>query len=174
MKNLNIYKALAAFQNECPLIKKDRNNDFAKFKFVDLTDVVLAIKPILHKHGLAFFQTTEQTDQGTILSTTVFHVETGEDITATMALPTDVELKGMNRYQVIGSAISYIRKYQLTSLLGIVSDEKSIDELKPEKKKPKLSDEQFEKALVAIENGKFTKEKLESNYELTENQQIQL
>lgn len=37
-------------------------------------------------------------------------------------MPSDVELKGMNKFQVDGSKITYYRRYALSSMLGIVTD----------------------------------------------------
>lgn len=169
----NLLKAMALFQQECPIIKKERSNDFGKYKYTDLTDVVITIKPLLEKHGLAFYQLTDEYN----LRTVVYHIESGERLECSMPIPTDVELKGMNKYQVLGSGISYLRKYQLTAMLGIVSDEKSLDELKPEtkeKKKPTLSDERFQNALKAIQNEETTKDKVIEKFHLTDEQTKQI
>jgi len=126
----NLLKAIADFQFECPAIKKEKNNDFGKFKYTDLSDVLQVIKPLLQKHGLGFYQITES-DTIDELVTVLFHVESGETLESRLKMDLNVELRGMNKYQVMGSAISYSRKYALTAILGIVSDERSIDELKP-------------------------------------------
>lgn len=152
----NLLKAIADFQFECPAIKKEKNNDFGKFKYTDLSDVLQVIKPLLQKHGLGFYQITE----ADVLKTVLFHVESGETLESTLKMDLNVELKGMNKYQVMGSAISYSRKYALTAILGIVSDEKSIDELKPDDKpkKPKLNDKQIIQLVASIQNEVCDKE----------------
>jgi len=162
-----LFKALAAFQHDCPSIKKTKNNDFGKFKYTDLSDVVEVIKPLLKLHGLGYYQVMEKTT----LKTVLFHVESGEQIESIIDMPQGIILKGMNEFQVMGSSISYIRKYQLTAILGVVSDEKSIDSLapsQPREKKP-ITPERFAKALVAIEKGEAKKDDL-FNFNLTDEQ----
>ena len=77
----------------------------------------------------------------------------------------------MNDFQVYGSAITYFRRYALSSILGIVTD-KDIDA--HGKQETTLSDDRFAKALVSVSNGVYKKETLISNYDLTEDQLKQL
>ena len=37
-------------------------------------------------------------------------------------IPQEVDLKGMNDFQVLGSAITYLRRYAISSILGLVTD----------------------------------------------------
>ena len=70
-------------------------------------------------------------------------------------IPENVSLKGMNEYQVLGSAITYIRRYALSSLLGIVTD-KDTDAATPKQvRKPVLNaaTPAFEKALKFVREG---------------------
>jgi hypothetical protein len=76
------------------------------------------INPILKKYGLGFFQAVN----GTNIDTTVFHIESGEQITSSTDIPQGVQLAKMNEFQVLGSAITYIRRYALSSILGLVTD----------------------------------------------------
>ena len=55
------------------------------------------------------------------LTTTLFHVESGETLTGTMTIPQAIKLGSQNPYQVLGSGITYLRRYSLESMLGIVS-----------------------------------------------------
>jgi hypothetical protein len=111
-----IYKALAAFQQEVPTIHKDTKG--YGYSYADLPTIFEAINPLLQKHGLGFTQTVN----GTQLCTTVFHVKSGEEIEGCADIPQGVTLKGMNDFQVLGSAITYMRRYQLSAMLGLVTD----------------------------------------------------
>jgi hypothetical protein len=73
---------------------------------------------LLEKHGLCFTQVL----QGTSLKTIIFHIESGEQIESIIDIPQNVELKGMNAFQVLGSAITYLRRYSLSSALGLITD----------------------------------------------------
>lgn len=112
----NIYKALAGFQQECPVIHKETQG--YGYTYADLPSVFEKIKPLLKEHGLAFTQLVE----GAGLKTILIHVESGETLESTSEIPQGVKLKGMNDFQVAGSAITYFRRYALGSMLGIVTD----------------------------------------------------
>lgn len=112
----NLFKALAAFQNEVPVIHKGTKG--YGYSYAGLPEIFEKINPLLKKHGLGFTQLI----QGTKIETIVFHVESGESIISLTDIPQNVELKGMNAYQVLGSAITYLRRYALSSALGLVTD----------------------------------------------------
>ena len=116
----NLYKALAKFQQEVPVIHKDTQG--YGYSYTNLTGILTTINPLLKKHGLGFTQLLE----GTGLKTIIFHCESGESLTSFSEIPQNVTLKGMNQFQVLGSANTYIRRYALSSALGLVTD-KDID-----------------------------------------------
>ncbi len=125
----NLYKALAEFQYECPVIHKDTQG--FGYTYADLPKIYEVIKPLLQKHGLGF----TQYPQGTGLVTKVFHVESGEVEESYVEIPSGIELAKMNAFQVAGSAFSYYRRYALSSMLGIVTD-KDIDAAGDQVSKP--------------------------------------
>ena len=112
-----LYKALAEFQQDVPTIKK--NSSGYNYKFADIEEITKAIKPLLKKHGLGYSQPLN----GTELKTILFHVESGESLESSVDIPQGVALKGQNDFQVLGSAITYLRRYSLSSILGLVTDE---------------------------------------------------
>jgi len=116
----NLFKALANFQQECPTIHKGTKG--YGYSYSDLPTIFNVINPLLKNNGLGFTQLLN----GTSIETILFHIETGETIKSVTDIPQDVKLKGMNDYQVYGSACTYIRRYSLSAILGIVSD-KDID-----------------------------------------------
>lgn len=112
-----LYKALAAFQSEVPTIKKNASG--YGYKFADLEEITKVIKPLLTKQGLGYTQPLD----GTNIKTIIFHAESGESLESVAHIPQDVELKGQNQFQTMGSAITYLRRYALSSALGLVTDE---------------------------------------------------
>jgi len=112
-----LYKALAAFQQEVPNIYKNAKG--YNYKFADLGEINEIIKPLLKKNGLGYAQPLS----GTGVKTIIFHVESGESIESTVEVPQGVKLNGMNDFQVLGSAITYLRRYSLSSMLGLITDE---------------------------------------------------
>lgn len=112
----NLYKSLALFQQECPVILKETAG--YGYNYSDLPAIFKIILPLLKKHGLGFTQYVS----GDKLGTTIFHIDSGEELSQEADIPQGVTLKGMNDFQVLGSAITYMRRYQLSSMLGIVTD----------------------------------------------------
>lgn len=116
MSKINIFKALANFQQEVPVIHKDTQG--YGYTYADLPKVFEIINPLLKKHGLGFSQLM----QGQSIQTIVFHLESGETLESLTDIPQNVSLKGMNEFQVLGSAITYLRRYSISSILGLVTD----------------------------------------------------
>ena len=112
-----LYKALAAFQQEVPTIKK--NAQGYGYSFADLGEINDIIKPLLKKHGLGYVQPIE----GKAIRTIVFHVESGESIESLTDIPQGVQLAKMNEFQALGSGITYLRRYSISSMFGLVTDE---------------------------------------------------
>ena len=77
----------------------------------------------------------------------------------------------MNEFQSLGSAITYLRRYSLSSMLGIVTD-KDVDAAG--KPLPTLNEERFNKALEKLKQGETTIETISSNFNLTPEQTKQL
>mgnify|MGYP000098827471 FL=1 len=117
----NYYKAIAGFQQECPVLLKSTSG--YGYTYVDLPSIIHKINPLLSKHGLGFSQTlgTNPETNNSCLETHIFHPTSGEYHTSMVDIPM-VTMKGMNAYQSFGSGLTYFRRYALTSALGIVSD----------------------------------------------------
>ena len=114
-----LFKALADFQNEVPTIHEETKG--FNYTYSNLNSIFKVIKPLLKKHGLAFYQILD----GRNLVTTIFHVDSGEQIQGSSEIP-QVSLKGMNDYQTLGSGITYLRRYSLSTMLGLITD-KDVD-----------------------------------------------
>lgn len=116
----NIMKALAAFQDEVPVIHQETEG--YNYTYANLNTIFEIIKPLLKTHGLTFVQSLD----GKNLKTVLFHLESGELIEGSVEIDTNVSLSSMNKYQVFGSAITYFRRYSLSCMLGLITD-KDID-----------------------------------------------
>ncbi len=106
----NLYKALSEFQEKCPLIKKDAENPFFKSKYAPLDSILPIILPLLKEVGLVI----TQIPNGTQLKTIIAHIESGEFVEGNADLIND-----KNTAQGLGSAITYMRRYALVSMLGL-------------------------------------------------------
>ena len=160
----SIYKSLASFQQECPVIHKGTKG--YGYSYSDLPTIFKVINPLLKKHKLGF---TQLMNEGCI-ETTLFHIDTGQTITSKTSIPEDVNLKGMNQFQVLGSAVTYIRRYALSSMLGIVTDKDTdaAGEQIPKnvsvglnnygKEKKTISTGRFQKGIDKVSNNEITKD----------------
>lgn len=128
----NIYKALAKFQQEVPILHKDSKG--FSYTYTDLPEIIRVINPHLKNNNLGFTQLIN----GNELKTVIFHTESGEIIESSATIPTDT-LKGMNQFQILGSAITYMRRYALSSALGLVTD-KDLDASSIEDKLSRIED----------------------------------
>ncbi|UTC93186.1 ERF family protein [Treponema denticola] len=112
--------ALEAVQAEMPTMPK--NSQAYGYKYTDLDTITQTIKPILHKHALAYMQSIGSTMQGQVTLTTRLFNSNGQYIEDTVALPVITNTKN-NEAQTLGMSITYMRRYALCAMLGITSDE---------------------------------------------------
>ena len=176
--HVSIWKSILDFQNEVPALCK--NTQGYGYKYVDLAEIINTIRPILAKHGLGFIQPLR--DNG-VIETIIFHYPSSQQISSQVQMPMGIQLKGMNDFQVYGNAISYFRRYSLSTILGLVTDKDndSAGEQTPKKTyertvtppitiRPKIDNDRLSEALKAIDNGNYTFEKLKDQFTLTDEQ----
>ena len=111
-------KALASFQAEVKNPPNTADNPFYKSKYAPLQDVLNVVRPLLSKHGLSILQ-IPSSDGETVSVTTLLMHSSGEWIqTDPLVLKTDKPTA-----QGAGSAITYARRYSLSAVLGISSED---------------------------------------------------
>lgn len=125
-------KAMAAFQAECPSIKKGKTAKFTtrgggdmSYTFASLDEIATVVNPILAKHGLSY--NWDATVQGGSLTCvcTVRHCD-GFSTTSTITLPTD-SASAMSSQQKVGSALTFARRLSLVSALGLTTTDDDTD-----------------------------------------------
>ncbi len=114
--------ALAKFQAEMPVVPKShtakvptKSGGSYSYTYADLADVTEAAMPLLSKHGLAYAAEPDVAERGMVLRGVLMH-ESGEERTGTLPL-------SGNTPQELGSSITYMRRYLLGCLTGIVTDD---------------------------------------------------
>lgn len=158
----NLFKNLAAFQQEIKVIHKVSQG--YGYKFADLPKIFESINPLMQKHGLGFTQMINTHEGQNYLVTMVFDVESGESLESSTLIPI-VQLKGINEHQCFGAGITYYRRYCLSSILGLVTDED-----RDASGTQILDAKRFKAAIEKIQSGEFTREMLEARFELTKEQ----
>lgn len=112
----NLLKALAEFQQSVPVIHKGTQG--YGYSYANLATIFEIINPILKANKLGFTQLVGDNN----IKTIIFHYESGEQLETITTIPQGTNLKGMNDFQTLGSAITYIRRYALSSALGLITD----------------------------------------------------
>ena len=125
-ERIKLLKKIADFQQKAPIIHKSTKG--FGYTYADLTLIFKTINPLMKEFKLGFTQGIEYLKEQDInvITTEIFCTETGEVITSTMKLDETVVMKGMNQFQVNGSAITYVKRYQISAMLGLITD-KDID-----------------------------------------------
>lgn len=114
----NLAAALAKFQEEIKNPANSADNPFFKSKYAPLNDVLNLVRPILTKHGLSVLQSPSGDGQNIIVTTLLLH-SSGEWIeTEPLVLKADKPTA-----QGAGSAITYARRYAISAVLGISSED---------------------------------------------------
>ncbi len=113
-----IAAALAKLQGAIVPPKKDTANPFFKSRYADLAGVWDSVRGLLAENGLAFVQLPTTADGNKIsVEGRLLHVS-GESICSTITgTATD------SKPQSIGSCITYLRRYQMSAMLGIAAED---------------------------------------------------
>ena len=114
--------ALAKAQGEFDAVSKTGHNPFLKNTYATLDDIIGAIRGPLSKHGIAFMQPLTGNGEGFVLETVLMH-ESGEWLSCAANVPSNAGSKGTNELQSFGGALTYMRRYMLSALLGINAEE---------------------------------------------------
>tara|TARA_A100001391_G_scaffold339_3_gene803 strand:+ start:5777 stop:6430 length:654 start_codon:yes stop_codon:yes gene_type:complete len=128
-------------------------------KYTTFDKLVQYLRPILSKHGISFIQMPCGDNENVGVITLYMHTS-GEYISS--KVETQI-IQAQNKYQSMGSAITYFKRYSLASFVGIASDEDTDGNVqKKEVKKPTpttkpLTDEQFKTVIDTVkdENEEF-------------------
>lgn len=111
--------ALSKAQGEMQAAIKDKINPFFKSSYADLGSVWDAARPVLSKYGLCVMQTTELNNEKNqvIMVTTLAHTS-GQWVKSYLPLN-----PSKNDSQGVGAALTYLRRYSLSAIVGVVCDE---------------------------------------------------
>lgn len=123
-----LFEALAKAQAEFKTVKATSRVAFKNvdFKFAPLSDILAAIRPALNKYGLTLTQQTKHIPFGNAngikVVTTLLH-ESGVSY--------DIEsvpvFYNINDIKNLGAQVTYLRRYEVKTLLGIEADSEELD-----------------------------------------------
>lgn len=123
-----LFEALAKAQAEFKTVKATSRVTFKNvdFKFAPLSDILAAVRPALNKYGLTLTQQTKHIPfgnaNGVKVVTTLLH-ESGVSY--------DIEsvpvFYNVNDIKNLGAQVTYLRRYEVKTLLGIEADSEELD-----------------------------------------------
>lgn len=109
--------AMSKVQQELTHAIKDKKNPHLKNEYASLESIIDAIRPIASKHGISFNQFPESDEMYYYLITNITHTS-GQYFTSKIRL-----LTAKLDMQALGSAITYAKRYTLSSIFGIATGE---------------------------------------------------
>lgn len=107
--------AMAAAQAEMKNAAFDKENPHFKSRYATLAAVRDTVAPVLSKHGLSVVQTTDFDGGAWLVQTRIIHTS-GQWIESVYPFAID-------KPQQMGSALTYARRYSLSMICGIASEE---------------------------------------------------
>ena len=181
-KSLDLQESIRSFnrdfammRSEMPIFKREKQS-YTTY-YTPLEDIMKLAQPVLSKYGFSASFSTSQIDAKSVSVTCDIMHRDGHSKSTSLIVPVEVVTKGMNSMQALGSAITYGKRYTISGLLNIVTaDDKDNNGFAESARqaKPKISDEQMEKAKKAIETNKTTLEQIMGHYDVTPQQIVEL
>lgn len=113
-----IAAALAKFQGEVDNPVNTAVNPFFGSNYAPLDTILSTVRPVLSKHGLSVVQIPGSVENNITVTTILFH-ESGEYLESE---PLVLRMDKMTA-QGAGSAITYARRYALSAILGVASED---------------------------------------------------
>lgn len=111
-----IAAALSKLQGELTDVHK--NSKGFGYNYADLSSILEYIRPLLKKYELSIVQPVGG-DDGKIIVTTMLMHSSGQFISEEVQVKVDLNNKKMNSLQAAGSTITYLRRYSLSTIIGL-------------------------------------------------------
>lgn len=110
-------KALSDFQGEVSAVPKESSNPFYKSKYAELSTIIAHAQKLLKKNGLSVSQLCNDGEDKVSVTTLLMHTS-GEWLSGTITMkPSKPDPQG------VGSAITYARRYSLSAILGLATED---------------------------------------------------
>lgn len=125
-------ESMAAFQSECPVIKKTKavNNKPEKggglrYKFAPLDSIVMQVKELLRKHGFTY-TTDAQVNESRVTAVCKVTHTAGHSETSQFTIPIDPDAF-MTGAQKFAAALTFAKRYAFCNAFGILTGDEDDD-----------------------------------------------
>lgn len=163
-KTDELFKAFSKFQGELENASKDKQGH--GYKYADLAECINTAKPHLKNNGLAVSQMLGMSESGAQTLITMLTHESGQYMSSEFVM-VDAKLMGgagNNPAQVLGSAITYQRRYAYAAIIGLAQEDDDAAQVKGKKQEQKqatkLNADQIAQVTKEIEEKGFTAEQV--------------
>ena len=129
------YISLSKFQKDCPPILKTKAGYADRYYYAPLDQIIKVIKNPMFESGLTYRWEQEERNNQIVITCIVTHIDGHSEKTTLESSPDTSGSK--NAIQSKGSAIQYLRRYTLESVLGIATSSTDTDGGAPAKTSPK-------------------------------------
>lgn len=116
----NVFTAIIKARPEIAPIA--RTKSARNYRYAPLDTVIELLSLVLPKHGLGWIQSISTQTERPVLVTRIIH-ESGEWIEDALTLPTTKLNGGANDSQELGASITYFKRYALSAMFGIATDD---------------------------------------------------
>ena len=139
-------EAMAEFQGECPIIKKDRaggktSSGVIAYKYAPLDAIVSQTKKIIQKHGFSFMILEEEDEKGRDYVFCVVKHKLGHSEKSRRKVVLGTKTGVMSDTQVYAAALTFSKRNAFTNAFGIITgDDDNEDMLKDKTGKTKTAE----------------------------------
>lgn len=122
VRSLTPHEALIKAISECENVTAQKINPQFRSKYFGLSDLLSAIKPVLGRYGLAAFQIPCSNADRVWISTSIIHTSGHTWACGDLGVAA-----GNLTQQNIGSVFTYLKRYALSTLMGVASETEDDD-----------------------------------------------
>jgi hypothetical protein len=117
--------ALAAFQEECPIIQKDKGvpdrSGKTAYRYAPLESIAVQMKPYLQKHGFNYsFDTDTASELGWVIAKCIVTHREGHSRTSTAKFPLGTKTQIMSDTQVYAAALTFANRRAICNAFGLI------------------------------------------------------
>jgi hypothetical protein len=116
-RTLTPYEALVLAISACRNVAASRINPHFKSRYYGLSDLLDEVKPTFGRYGLVIFQVPASNTDRVWISTSIIHISGWVKDCDSLGLPS-----GNLNPQNIGSAFTYLKRYAISTIVGVASE----------------------------------------------------
>lgn len=163
MTSDNLAKALINVQKDLKPVPRTQENPFAGTKYASLDDIMAVLRPLLVENDLALVQdpvTKKEGDTVSIGINTVLIHSSGEQMSFGPLFMILEKGAKMNMAQSAGSVITYAKRYAISAIFGIVTDDDT-DGVQPQVKAQQRSSKRSAQSKQPVSNEPLASKELQ-------------